>query len=223
MGTLSLMLPRVFRLRPPDTGGLYPTDRGRIMRKLVRHTVLAAGLLMTFAIFYGLCADDERHGERHRHTGGTHDDIKGKHGRNHEAHLGAVTNKTYAEKCGVCHFAYQPGLLPSGSWAKILSNLKDHFGETVDIDAASKEVIAKYLMNNAAENSQAKRSRKILKSLREATPSRITEIPYIRHKHQDLSPEVFARKAVGSLSNCLACHKTADQGIYEDDNVVIPK
>ena len=193
------------------------------MRKLVRYTVLAAGLLMTFATFYGHCADDERHGERHRNRGEAHDDVKGKHGRNHEPHLGAVTNQTYAEKCGACHFAYQPGLLPSGSWAKILSNLKDHFGEAVDIDAVSKKVIGKYLMGNAAETSGAKRSHKIVRSLKGETPSRITEIPYIRHKHQDLSPEVFARKSVGSLSNCLACHKTADQGFYEDDDVVIPK
>ena len=193
------------------------------MRKLVRYAVIATVLLLTFAIFCGLCADDEVRGERHRHRGGAHDDVKGKHGRNHDAHLGAVTNQTYAEKCGACHFAYQPGLLPSGSWTKVLSNLKDHFGEAVDIDAASKEVIAKYLMDNAAENPQAKRSLKIVRSLKGESPSRITEIPYIRHKHQDLSPEVFARKSVGSFSNCSACHKTADQGVYEDDDTVIPK
>jgi hypothetical protein len=68
------------------------------MRKLVRYAVIATVPLMTFAIFYSLCADDEGHGERHRHRGGAHDDVKGKHGRNHEAHLGAVTNQTYAQK-----------------------------------------------------------------------------------------------------------------------------
>ena len=31
------------------------------------------------------------------------------------------------------------------------------------------------------------------------------------------------RESIGSLSNCLACHITAEEGIYEDDNVKIPK
>ena len=193
------------------------------MRNVVRYTVIATVLLLTFAIFYGLCADDERHGKRHRYRGASHDSVDENQDRNSKIDLNPVTNQIYKETCGACHLAYQPGLLPSGSWTKVLSNLKDHFGETVDIDAASKEVIAKYLMDNAAENSQAKRSLKIVRSLKGETPSRITAIQYIRHKHHDISSEVFARKAVGSLSNCLACHKTADQGIYEDDNVVIPK
>ena len=30
-----------------------------------------------------------------------------------------VTNKTYADECGSCHYAYPPGLLPSQSWAKL--------------------------------------------------------------------------------------------------------
>jgi hypothetical protein len=193
------------------------------MRRLFRYTIVAVGLLMTFATFYAHCAGDERHGERQRYRSGVHGDGKEKHGRNREAHFPAVANETYAEKCGACHFAYQPGLLPSGSWAKILSNLKDHFGEAVDIDTESKDVITKYTLANSAEISGAKRARKIMKSLKGQTPSRITELPYIRHKHQDIPPEVFARKSVGSLSNCLACHKTADQGIYEDHDAVVPK
>jgi hypothetical protein len=195
----------------------------KIMRKLFRYTVLATSLLLTFAIFYGLCADDERHGKRQRYGGGSHKGVDEKHERNSEIHLHPVTNQTYKEACGACHLAYQPGLLPSGSWTKVLSNLKDHFGETVDIDAASKEVIAKYLVDNAAEHSQTKWSLKIVSSLKGETPSRITAIQYIRRKHRDIPPEVFARKSVGSFSNCSACHKTADQGVYEDDDTVIPK
>jgi len=28
----------------------------------------------------------------------------------------AVTDKDYIDECGSCHFPYQPGLLPEGSW-----------------------------------------------------------------------------------------------------------
>ena len=193
------------------------------MRNLVRYTVIATVLSLTCAIFYSSWADDQRRGEPHRHRGGSHEGGAEKHDHYSKIHLNPVINQTYKEACGACHFAYQPGLLPSGSWAKLLSNLKDHFGETVEIDAASNGVIEKYLIDNAAERSQGKRSHKIVRSLKGETPSRITEIPYVRRKHRDIPPEVFTRKTVGSLSNCSACHRTADQGIYEDDNVTIPK
>jgi len=52
---------------------------------------------------------------------------------------------------------------------------------------------------------------------------RITDTPYIREKHHDLNPEVLERESIGSLSNCIACHTTAEEGIYEDDNVKIPR
>ena len=62
-----------------------------------------------------------------------------------------------------------------------------------------------------------------MKNLSDLTPLRITEIPYIRKKHHDISPLILKQKAVGSLSNCLACHQTAEKGIYNDDSVVMPK
>lgn len=106
------------------------------MRKLFRYTVLATGLLLTFAIFYGHCADDERHGGPNPHPSGSHEGDAEEQNRDSKSHLNPVTNQTYKEACGACHMAYQPELLPSGSWTKVLSNLKDHFGETVEIDAA---------------------------------------------------------------------------------------
>ncbi len=189
----------------------------------VRYTVLTTLLLATFSLFAGLYADDDRHGKPHRDRGESHEGVEGKHDRNSEIHLNPVTNQTYKETCGACHLAYQPGLLPSGSWAILLSNLRSHFGETVDIDATSKEAIEKYLTDNSADHSEAKRSRKIMRSLKGETPCRITDIQYIRRKHRDIPPEVFNRKSIGSFSNCLACHKAAAEGIYEEDDTVIPK
>jgi hypothetical protein len=62
-----------------------------------------------------------------------------------------------------------------------------------------------------------------MRSLGGLTPLRITEIPYIREKHHEVSPNVLKRQSIGSLSNCSACHTTAERGIFEDDYVVIPK
>jgi mono/diheme cytochrome c family protein len=34
---------------------------------------------------------------------------------------------------------------------------------------------------------------------------------------------VFVRPSVGSFSNCIACHTTAEKGVYDDDHVTIPQ
>ena len=197
------------------------SDKGKVVRNATRYSLLIMVFLLAFGTFYDVLADD---GYRKRNRGyqrGSHEGRNDNDGR--DADLKPVANQIYKDTCGACHFAYQPELLPSASWAGILGNLGDHFGQTVDIDAGSKKTIAKYLTDNAAEHSGAKLAVKIMKCLRGQTPSRITQIPCIRREHHDISPDVFSRKAVGSFSNCSACHKTADQGIYDEDNVVIPK
>ncbi|MGB5155966.1 diheme cytochrome c [Desulfobacterium sp. N47] len=180
--------------------------------------LLLAFLLMTNGVFYTAFADDDDHRGKRQHQ---------KRERKHSEHnvkgnLTVVDNSTYKENCGACHFSYQPELLPSASWDKILNSPEDHFGEAVELDPESKKIIAKYLKANAADRSSAKLSAKIMKCIGNQTPQRITDIPYIQRKHHEISMDVFKRKSIGSLSNCLACHTTAEKGIY-DDNVKIPK
>lgn len=159
--------------------------------------------------------DDHKHRKRNRkrHRDNEHDG----------SYLKPVNNLTYKEECGACHFAYQPELLPEASWMKILTYLDDHFGESIELDDDSRKAISDYLKSNSAEYSTAKRAVKIMRSLRNHVPMRITDTPYIREKHHEISPNVFKRESIGSLSNCSACHTTAENGIYEDDNVKIPK
>ena len=140
-----------------------------------------------------------------------------------KSHIKPVNNSVYKEECGGCHFAYQPELLPGASWMKIMADLDNHFEEPVELDDDLKKIISDYLKSNSAEFSSAKRAVKILRSLGNQAPMRITDTPYIREKHHEVKPEVFKRESVGSRSNCIACHTTAEQGIYEDDNVKIPK
>ena len=172
--------------------------------------------------------DDDNDGNDEDHNKGKKRRRYQKRDRNDFKHYGKryltpVNNPTYIEECGDCHFTYQPELLPSGSWEKIIAGLDDHFGEELEIDTESKNVILGYLITNSAEKSSAKRAVKIMKSLGNRTPVRITEIPYILEKHNEVDPDVFKKESIGSLSNCLACHTTAEKGVYEDDYVVIPK
>lgn len=194
------------------------------MRPAMSVTILATMALLAVGIFFEATADDDHFGKWRRHDG------RGLHGRNAQRlhhhfknQLEPVSNEAYKETCGACHFAYQPGLLPSASWSKLLTKLQDHFGHAVDIDDKSRETIRIYLSDNAAEHSGAKPATRIMKCLRGHVPDRITEIPYIRHVHRHIASEVFARKAIGSLSNCAACHKTADQGVYDHHQVEMQK
>ncbi len=104
-----------------------------------------------------------------------------------------------------------------------MTRLGDHFGESLALDDASREEIGRYLRENAADRSGSEKAGKILRSLGGRSPIRITEIPYIVKEHREIAPEVFKRKSIGSLSNCIACHKTADQGQFDDDQATIPQ
>lgn len=127
------------------------------------------------------------------------------------------------EQCGACHVFYAPELLPAGSWRRILSAPDDHFGESLSIPAETAQEIAIYLEANAADRSSSKRAGKIMSSLGGATPLRVTEVPYILKKHHKISTDVLRRPSIQSLANCVACHRTAANGVYDDDSVAIPK
>lgn len=173
--------------------------------------------------WYQKILDHDDYGDHDRK--GKHRERKREHNRDddhHESYLRQVNNPIYKGECGACHFVYQPELLPSVSWIKILENLDDHFGEAVELDDDSKKMISDYLITNSAEKSSAKRAVKIMRCIGNQVPLRITDIQYIREKHHEISSDVLKRKSIGSLSNCSACHTTAASGIYDDDNVRIP-
>lgn len=137
-----------------------------------------------------------------------------------------VSNDNWAEECGACHFAYPPGLLPAASWDKILNAkaLSDHFGENAELDEDVRQELLGYALENSAEQTLYKRSRKILASLHDdKAPMRITQVPYIKLKHHEVVEEYIGPgKAVSSQSYCNKCHEKAEQGIFDEDTVYIP-
>jgi len=171
--------------------------------------------VLAIAVPQILFADHEPSRNRHRERN---------RDRDHRASdLKPVTDPAYKEHCGACHFTYQPELLPSTSWKKIVDQLEDHFGESFELDPEAQKAVLTYLETNGAEHSTAKRAVKIMKSVGSSAPMRITEIPYIRDKHRKVSKSVLDRSSIGSLSNCAACHRRAEQGNYDDGFVVIPE
>ena len=102
---------------------------------------------------------------------------------------------TYKAECGSCHVAYPPKLLPAPSWQQLMQRLDRHFGSDASLDAKAQDEISRYLAANAGR--------------RDAPPGaepRITETRWFRKEHG----------AVKNPADCLACHKGAEKGIYED-------
>lgn len=130
-----------------------------------------------------------------------------------------VANPVYKEECGSCHMAYPAQLLPTASWRKMMVGLDDHFGENAELDEASRLEIENYLIDSSASRSY----QKLFRNLGDATPMRITELPYFRHEHDEIpSGLVGANKEVSSLSQCNACHRAAERGQFDEDDISIP-
>ncbi|MDH5326056.1 MAG: diheme cytochrome c [Gammaproteobacteria bacterium] len=137
-----------------------------------------------------------------------------------------MNNATYKEECGSCHFAYPAGLLPQASWEKLLDAkaLADHFGENAELDEAMRTQLLQALVAKSAEKSYYKRSKKVMASLDAGSaPKRITEVPYIKEKHEEVKEKVKSNKKIKSMSFCDKCHQKADEARFDDDTVVIPE
>ena len=135
-----------------------------------------------------------------------------------------VTNPQYLEECGSCHFPYQPGLLPARSWTKIMTGLENHFGENAELPIEDVNSLADYLVKNAADYANFKRSKKIMNSLRpDQIPLRVSETPYFIKKHDQLSRKMVQdNPKVGLISKCKACHTQAEKGSFSEREILIP-
>ncbi|MDG4574601.1 MAG: cytochrome C [Defluviicoccus sp.] len=115
----------------------------------------------------------------------------------------AVSHPATAKECGECHMAFQPALLPTGSWLRITDGLADHFGEDASLPADLAASIRAYLAANAGRSGDPK-------------VTRITEQSWFAKEHR-FRASVWQRPEIKTKSNCLACHPRAEQGDYDDD------
>jgi hypothetical protein len=149
------------------------------------------------------------------------------HDRRHErdatsALLASAEHAVYDAECGSCHLAYPPGMLPERSWRTLMGSLDAHFGENAELEPAVATQLTGWLSANAAEARTHRKSAKILRSIRGATPTRLSQLPYLLDKHEEVEPAVFRRASVKSRANCGACHRGAKRWDFNDDDVKIP-
>ena len=135
-----------------------------------------------------------------------------------------LTHKAWQQECASCHLAYSPALLPRASWRRVMGGLEQHFGENASLDPATQADILRFLEANAADSGRSRMGDKVMQRMgTKATPLRITETTWFVRKHDEVPRTTWARKSVGSAANCAACHRQAEQGVFDEDAVRIPK
>ena len=118
------------------------------------------------------------------------------------------------QECASCHTLYPPAFLPVDSWKRIMAGLEKHYGTDASVDAKTNLAITQWLTQYGGT----------YKRVAGAPPNdRITESPWFIKKHNGVSASVWKNPKVKSASNCTACHTAANDGIYEDDSIKIPK
>ena len=126
--------------------------------------------------------------------------------------------QAYQEECGSCHLAYPARLLPAVSWATMMSDLSNHFGENAELPPPQVAIIARYLVTHSAQPGD-----RVLKHRLQTAPFRITELPYFKRQHREIPMHMVTGNAkVGGFSNCGACHQNAAGGDFNEDRVSIP-
>lgn len=145
-------------------------------------------------------------------------------GFNTKTDVAPVNNQLYIKECGSCHFPYQAGLLPANAWNKMMANLENHFNSDASLSPENFQIISKYLNDNSAEkNMQYKRSNRIVSSLNaNQVPDSISTTPYMIKKHREIRKDLITQPEVKGLFNCIACHTTADKGLYGERDIKIP-
>jgi len=128
-----------------------------------------------------------------------------------------VKDTVVISECGACHMTFQPAMLPQRSWIAIMSDLENHFGEDALLSEQTNQYIKDYLVENAADQQWV--GARLLRGLSNSiTPLRITELPYWEKEHnEEVSTREWNNPKVGSKANCVACHRHAERGFYDDD------
>lgn len=119
-----------------------------------------------------------------------------------------VTDPLVKEECGACHMAFQPAFLPAASWAAMMATLDDHFGEDASLDAGARDRIGAYLTAHAGRGRVDPAD----------PPLRITELGWFRSEHGEGEVRWMRwTHGVKTMADCLACHRDADLGYFDDD------
>ena len=120
----------------------------------------------------------------------------------------------WREECGSCHIAYPPRLLPAASWRVVLERLDQHFGVDASLEPDRVAAVRSFLETHAAPSARAASG---------AETPRISTLPWFVREHSEVSADVWRRPSIRSRANCAACHTAAENGVFNEDGIRIPR
>jgi len=114
--------------------------------------------------------------------------------------------------CGSCHVAYAPQLLAADDWQKIMGKLEKHFGANAVLDAKENKEILDFLQHNAGTG-----------GMFSASSLRISDTPWFKLEHREISDNTWSDPVVKSRSNCVVCHYNAERGDWSKHGIRVPE
>lgn len=180
-----------------------------LMGSLITGAVLGLGWLAA-GVGELRAEDDEEHGQSHEHERGETDG-------GWAAPAAGPGGDSYTSECGSCHVPYPPSLLGAKQWAVIMARLNNHYGESAEMTPDSARALGAHLQANAGWDDGPGAWTSV-----EDLP-RITTSAWFRDEHDEIGPEVWKRASIGSAANCGACHRGAERGVYEEEEVRVPR
>ncbi|MCB1908914.1 MAG: hypothetical protein KDH15_16230 [Rhodocyclaceae bacterium] len=131
--------------------------------------------------------------------------------------------QAHLEACGNCHVAYAPYFLPAESWRAMVDALPDHFGARLQLRGAERTMVAAWLQSRAADAGSTVIGVEVMARMAISDrPLRVTATRWFRHRHLMISRSTWALPVVSTPANCLACHRQAGDGIFDERSVRIP-
>lgn len=119
----------------------------------------------------------------------------------------------YQQECAACHLAYPPAMLPAESWQRLMGQLDRHYGVDATLDPQTLQKLSRWLQENAASQ----------RRLAQPPPhDRITQSAWFVRKHHEIDAVVWKLPSVKSAYQCAACHRGAEQGVFDEDQLIYP-
>ena len=126
------------------------------------------------------------------------------------------------DECTACHILFHPSLMPAEKWDRMMLGLDDHFGEDASLDPQDTAEIRDWLMDHAAGNVDTRAAHVLAFGMKDSELS-LSGSESWRLIHEDLNDSVFENPKVRSKSNCSACHRDAEEGLFNPLNLKLPK
>jgi mono/diheme cytochrome c family protein len=156
--------------------------------------------------------------------------LAGDHGKKS---MPANTPPLYLTECGSCHTAFPPVALGASEWRGVMANLSKHYGDNATLDAAPRQQIESFLLENAGDDpakvgageptkQQGGRAKDVLLAVANDGTARLTQGVWFKRHHREVADSIWRDPKIKSAANCAACHTRAAEGSFREREIVMP-